>query len=252
MTREQLLLDRLLADTHALFGDDLVGLYVHGSLAFGCFRWETSDLDVLVVTRSAPSPAQKESFLSLLLDHDRQGPGKGLELSLVLEKDCRFFRHPCPYYFHFSRGHLAAAQADPVGFIRRMAGVDHDLAAHFTVTRAVGISLYGPPPAQLFAPVPRADYLDSILRDVEDAREGLVRDPVYFLLNLCRVLAACREGAVLSKEQGGQWALPYLPDSLRPAVEEALVCYRTGRPFSLPLQEDTARTFLDLIKKSTP
>ena len=252
MTREHLLLDRLLADTRALFGDDLVGMYVHGSLAFGCFRWETSDLDVLVVTRSVPSQAQQEVFLNRLLDYDRQGPGKGLELSLVLEKDCRGFRHPCPDYFHFSHGHLTAIQADPAGFVRRMIGVDHDLAAHFTVTRAVGISLYGPPPAQLFAPVPRADYLDSILRDVEDAREGLVRDPVYFLLNLCRVLAVCREGAVLSKEQGGQWALPRLPDGLRPAVEEALTCYRTGRTFSLSLQEDTARTFLDLIKKSTP
>ena len=67
MTREHLLLDRLLADTRALFGDDLVGMYVHGSLAFGCFRWETSDLDVLVVTRSVPSQAQKEVFLVTLL-----------------------------------------------------------------------------------------------------------------------------------------------------------------------------------------
>lgn len=252
MSRESLFLDRLRAEIITLFGDDLVGLYLHGSLAFGCFRWETSDLDLLVVTRRIPARAQKENFLDRILLLDRQGPGKGLELSLVLEENCRKFCHPCPYYFHFSRGHLDAALADPTGFVRRMEGVDHDLAAHFTVTRTVGIALYGPPPAQLFAPVPRADYLDSILRDVADARKDLDRDPVYFLLNLCRVLAACREGMVLSKEQGGRWAIPLLPDMLRPAIEEALVCYRTGKPFSHPLQVDLAEIFLDLIKESTP
>jgi streptomycin 3"-adenylyltransferase len=29
--------------------DNLVGIYVHGSIAFNCFRWENSDIDYIVV-----------------------------------------------------------------------------------------------------------------------------------------------------------------------------------------------------------
>ena len=34
-----------------VLADDLVGVYLHGSLAFGCFNPELSDLDVLAVAR---------------------------------------------------------------------------------------------------------------------------------------------------------------------------------------------------------
>ena len=85
-------------------------------------------------------------------------------------------------------------------------GLDRDLAAHFTVTRAVGVPLWGAPAADVFAPVPAADYLDSIWYDVEGAEDDILENPVYVILNLCRVLAYLRDGAVLSKAQAGNGA----------------------------------------------
>ena len=39
------LLQQIVLTAQKAFGENLVGIYVHGSLAFGCFRWEQSDID---------------------------------------------------------------------------------------------------------------------------------------------------------------------------------------------------------------
>lgn len=42
---------------------NLAGIYVHGSLAFGCFCFERSDIDFLVVTkRKTPFRCKPASF----------------------------------------------------------------------------------------------------------------------------------------------------------------------------------------------
>jgi hypothetical protein len=50
--------------------------------------------------------------------------------------------------------------------------------------------------------------------------------PVYWILNLCRVLAYTRDGEILSKEGGGLRGVREVPAELRPVVEEALAAYR--------------------------
>ena len=53
------LLDKIVSAYAGILQQNLVGIYVHGSLAFGCFRWEKSDVDFLVVVREEPSLEQK-------------------------------------------------------------------------------------------------------------------------------------------------------------------------------------------------
>ena len=50
----------------AILGDTLTGFYVHGSLAFGCFTWERSDLDFLVVVSADPNLTQKHALISII------------------------------------------------------------------------------------------------------------------------------------------------------------------------------------------
>ena len=49
---------------HTLLQDNLVGIYLHGSLAAGCFHWERSDIDFLVVVRR-PLTVDKKIALSV-------------------------------------------------------------------------------------------------------------------------------------------------------------------------------------------
>jgi len=47
--------------------DDLVGVYLHGSLAMECFNPETSDVDMLVVCKSKMTNEEKKIIIQRLL-----------------------------------------------------------------------------------------------------------------------------------------------------------------------------------------
>ena len=68
--------------------------------------------------------------------------------------------------------------------------------------------------------------------DVENAAEDIIKNPVYTVLNLCRVLAYRKEGLILSKKGGGVWGQKALPVRDRPLVQEALLCYESEKIFS--------------------
>lgn len=213
---------------HEGLGENLTGVYVHGSMAFGCYRPEESDLDFLVVVEHEPTDEQKLRLLEILLALNAYAPAKGFEMSVVLAKDCAAPVHPIPFCLHYSNAHREAVQRDAAAYIGWMKGVDPDLAAHFTVTRAVGKAVWGKPIEEVFGAVPREAYLHSILADVAEAETDVADNPVYVILNLCRVLAALREGAVLSKAQGGAWGLEKLPEAHHAAIRAALDAYQKG------------------------
>lgn len=225
------LLQQILLHYQKILGNHLTGFYVHGSIAFGCFHWNQSDIDFIVTVDQVPTMAEKEALIRCLLDCEEQCPPKGVEMSVVLDQYCRNFMYPTPFELHYSITHRDRCQSDLTSYCRTMHGTDPDLAAHFTVIRKAGIALYGPPIAEMFGPVPREDYLDSILRDIQDAEAEIDTAPVYLILNLCRVLAYLREGEILSKEQGGRWGLSHLSAEYAPAIQTALNAYRGSAAF---------------------
>ena len=66
--RVQKILEQIKCLSIQTFEESLLGVYVHGSLALGCFSWENSDIDFIVVLKNSPTQAQKEKYISGLLD----------------------------------------------------------------------------------------------------------------------------------------------------------------------------------------
>ncbi len=216
-----------------VLGDNLLGVYLHGSLALGCFNPRRSDIDLLAVTHRPMSAADRHAVAAALLD--LSGQPYPVEISILAREQLHPWRYPTPFDFHYSedwRGQTAAALAD--GSWQRWTASergDPDLAAHITVLHARGVVLLGPPIADVFPPVPRADFVHPLRLDVLDPRFGLTslaEHPVYSLLNACRTLAYLREGAILSKAEGGAWALAALPAEHRPVIADVLAAYECG------------------------
>ena len=246
MERVRELLGDFVGVCKTIFGDPLTGVYLHGSLAMGCFNPAKSDVDLMVVTENEPGRAEKLAFLSEVLRLDKEAPGKGLELSAVRRADCLPFGYPTPFSFHFSAAHRAWAVRDKEDYVEKMRGTDPDLAAHFTILRKYGITLWGEPIMKVFGPVPEEAYFDSIWRDIENAPEDAAENPMYVTLNLCRVLAYAREGKILSKKAGGEWALGRLPSEWLSPVREALSCYASETEMSA---SDGAARFAEYMRK---
>ncbi|MBE6724731.1 MAG: DUF4111 domain-containing protein [Ruminococcaceae bacterium] len=210
------------------FGDDLRGVYLHGSSVMGCFHPTGSDVDLLVVTENEPACERKRIFMDGVSLLSEKTPCKGIEMSVVLRRDCAAPIHPIPYFLHYSESWRERYERDPEETIRILRGRDRDLAAHFAVTQAYGLTLWGEPKEKVFGPVRREDYADAILYDVEDAEEQIAAHPVYLTLNLCRGLAYLKDGVILSKAGGGEWGLSTLPGRFGPWIRNALESYRTG------------------------
>ncbi|MCL2201928.1 MAG: hypothetical protein FWB75_08175 [Oscillospiraceae bacterium] len=49
-----------------ILGDNLAGIYVHGSIAFNCFSWASSDIDFIVVVFQKISTDDKLALLRIL------------------------------------------------------------------------------------------------------------------------------------------------------------------------------------------
>ena len=120
---------------HTILGNNLCGIYIHGSLAFGCFNWSKSDIDFLVVVYNPLSQTQKEALIRSLLRLNPVAPPKGFEMSVVLYHDCRAFHYPTPFQLHFSKAHIERSKENLSEYCRTMNGTDCDLAAHFIIVK---------------------------------------------------------------------------------------------------------------------
>jgi streptomycin 3"-adenylyltransferase len=67
--------------------DNLLGIYLHGSLAMGCYNPHKSDIDFLVVVNEKLTPANNSRIAKLALSlHDEMSNERGIEFTIILEK----------------------------------------------------------------------------------------------------------------------------------------------------------------------
>jgi streptomycin 3"-adenylyltransferase len=179
-------------------------------------------------------------------------------MSVVTRSELRDLKYPTPFEVHFATSHkedflpgkakLDVTESDP------------DLAAHFTITKARGVTLYGEPIDETFPEVPPQYYLDSIAKDSEwsfgcvdkGPDSGTCRVPPYAVLNFCRVLAFIQEGLITSKSEGALWGLRTLPQEYRPLIEEALQEYRvadSSKEVDAALLKRFAKFAIEIIRK---
>ena len=82
----QSLLDEIIDKSKEILGRNLTGIYLHGSMAMGCFNPGKSDIDLIIVVEDDISDAQKLVLMEHIVLLNRQAPRKGLEISVVKKK----------------------------------------------------------------------------------------------------------------------------------------------------------------------
>jgi hypothetical protein len=221
-------LSHLASGLESILAADLVGVYLHGSLVLGCFNPERSDVDVIAVTRRPMTDDEQRRLAELVLSASGpkarpRRPPYPLEISLLTQDQARPWRYPTPFEFHYGESQRQRFETGDTG---RLFDEDHDLAAHITVLREAGRVLAGRPVDEAFPVVPRADYVDSLLRDLAWSRAR--RLDLYGILNASRVWATFADERLHSKLSGGLWALDHAPARFRPLIGRAVAVYRGG------------------------
>lgn len=189
----------LTRDVLAVLGEDLVGIYVHGSAVLGDFAPRVSDIDLLIIVRDGTSSVVIERAADALAA-ERGCPGVGLETSIVAESPAHDPRPPWPYLVH-----VTTNPDDRKTVWCRPESGDADLILHYAVIRQSGVALHGAAPVFAVGELARAEILGQLAAElrwaVQHSSEG------YAVLNACRALRYRDEGAFVSKTAGGTWAV---------------------------------------------
>jgi predicted nucleotidyltransferase len=226
-------------------GRNLVGFYLHGSLAMGCFNPILSDIDFLAVVKNSLITNEKKAIILCLLEAEGNSPAKGLEMSIVLEDYVKHFVYPTPFELHYSRSWHERFRSGLVDLTEQR--VDTDLAAHFVVIRQRGLCLFGKPILELFGEIPREYYIQSLLTDAETIYGNPEADPLYTVLNLPRILAFLEVGRVLSKMEAVIWAKSRLPNEFETLLISAQQSY-SGRTNPDPPDASILSQFTNYMK----
>ncbi|MCH1625391.1 aminoglycoside adenylyltransferase domain-containing protein [Ferdinandcohnia quinoae] len=203
---------------------NLIGVYLHGSLAMGCFNTDSSDIDLLVVVKEKLPLSIKKVIIKEIIQLEESTPSYPIEMSIITERTVIDFEYPTPFELHYSMAHKDKYINDENYICGN--DLDPDLAAHLVVIYNRGICLIGKPISDVFKPIDPHYYIRSILFDINDAIEAIVENPVYYSLNLCRVLYYLREKVVSSKKEGGEWGVRSLPSRYKTLISDALEKYK--------------------------
>jgi hypothetical protein len=215
-------LDALLPGIRDALRDNLVGVYLRGSLALGDFIPATSDVDVLAVT---VRPLGDAEFAALAALHTSLAASphtyaNRLEIAYIDRAALRRFE---PGLRHPSLG-----QGEALVWSEHR---DNWILERWTV-REYGVTLLGPDPRVLIDPMSAADLRAAVrarLRDwadwadQPDDPDWLLprRHKAYVVETMCRALAILACGQLLSKPRAVAWALANLPEPWRSTVERS-------------------------------
>lgn len=237
----------IIANFQNILKDNMVGLYLHGSLAMDCFNPLVSDVDLLVAAKQKLPVEVKKAVIYYLLEIRENSSVKAVEMSIVLEDEIKNFIYPTPFELHYSEDWYERFKNGQVDYsIQRF---DEDLAAHFVITKNRGICLFGKPIDEIFPEIPEEIYIRSILYDAEYIIQSPEENPMYTILNLCRILAFLNAKTIVSKKEGGEWALKIIPVRYTKTIKQALDVY-SGEKAEEQFEKNELDNFVEYAKKN--
>ena len=242
----------LQTELQRLLDQNLLGVYLHGSLALGGFQPERSDIDVIVVTAQRIDLETKRRCIELLLRISRMPCP--LDIRFLVQQDLFPYQQLLLCELHYSEIWRENYQQELRTGIwkdwNNSAKRDPDLVVHLMVLHRYGICLYGKPISEVLPTVPERDFRDAIIKDIQVAQGEPLYDPISYILNACRTCAYLQDGAILSKDAGGIWGLSHLPEQYHPLIHQALALYRSerlGRPVGHVAWDDFAAYMSEAI-----
>jgi hypothetical protein len=226
-----MVLDVLAPAVQSILGNQFIGMYLYGSLAYGGFDRD-SDVDYVVVTHDDLSDA---NFSALQEMHARIARidswcATQLEGSYVPKHALRTFDPVRVLFNHIDRG--------PGEQLHRMEIKDDKTSrawwGGWVILRRVllesGITIAGPAPVALIELVMPDELRQANLADLHGWFEPMLSDTAqleqfgyqpYAVLTMCRVLYTHEHGVIASKQAAAQWAQERLGEPWKSLIDRA-------------------------------
>jgi hypothetical protein len=218
-----------------ILSSDACAAYLLDSAALSDYVPGTSDIDIVAVTMERLSPERKRSVADALSTERLPCPARRLEL-VIFPIDAARNPSPAPSYelnFNTGRDTDDLVSFDP----------DQEPAFWFVLDLAIArdhaIPLVGPPPTELFAPVPRPWVIEALIDSILWHSDNAPAE--HTVLTACRARRFVQEGLWSSKSEAAKWTVAR---SRHARLVEAALDHRRGRP-AAPMDELVVQGFID-------
>ncbi len=243
------ILSQLIEGLNDILREQLVGVYLYGSLITGDFEFKVSDIDLVVALTDS---LDDRLFAALHLLHTEVAQNfpdwdNRLELAYISQPALQTFRTRTSAIGIISPG-------EPFHLIQ--AGSDWLISWY--ALRETGIALQGPPIRTLIKPIAEDDWLESVREHVCHYRES-VKKPhgsaalSYIVLTAARGLYTLEHRHAVSKIKAAEWALQAMPKWAH--LIELALHYRQDPPAdalsSEQLRPDVEAYVIDLLSMAS-
>jgi hypothetical protein len=216
-----LLLD-ILSSAKSILGDLFVGMYLSGSLAIGDFD-DDSDIDFIIIITEKVSDAQLSALQAMhsrIHDIDSKW-ATCLEGYYILQDELLHYEPDAAWHLYLDNGSrdLVAVKDNEKNWVFER-----------FVLQEYGITVEGPNPQDLFAPISPDDLRQVLLVELRGWAENILGNPEWLnnrwfqsfaVLTLCRMLYTLQRGAVVSKLAAVEWAKESLDARWTRLIERA-------------------------------
>lgn len=201
------LLEELLQNIKNILGDNLVGLYVYGSLVWGDFDPNLSDIDMLAVVSADVTEKQfdklKQMHQSFTAKYKQWNDR--IEVQYLSRSALRTFKEKTSPVATISPG-------EPLHMIE----VGRHWLMNWYMVLQKGMTLYGPSPITIIEPITKEEFIQSVKEHTRSWNEWVKNMRIrkaqsYAILTLCRALYAINNGEQTSKRQAAEWTKSQLP-----------------------------------------
>lgn len=215
--------DRTVLLVRGVLGNELIGVYLFGSAVTGGLR-ARSDIDLMAVSSRRLTIREKRKIIERMLTIS--GKPRNVELTVVVSSEIRPWHYPARMDFQFGnwwRSEYEKGVVEPY-----MSHINPDLPSLIRLVLHAKVAVIGPPPADVFDPVPRADYMIGLVSSVDGWLENLnetdlgIRNAV---LALARIWCGVVTDEIRPKDQAADWAIPRLPPRHRAVLRRAKAGY---------------------------
>jgi hypothetical protein len=224
-------LNQLLPRVQSVLGDQFIGMYLYGSLAYGGFDRD-SDVDFVVITAEEIPDRLFSALDELHISIARLDSwcATQLEGSYLPLHALRQFDPVRALHLHIDRGRDER--------LHRMLIEDPLLSrawwGGWVLMRAVlwedAVTLAGPDIITLIEPVTPGELEEANLATLEGWVKPILQDLAilknsgyqsYFVLTLCRILYTLKYGKIVSKQVAASWAQTTLGEPWRTLIDRA-------------------------------
>ncbi len=202
------LLDQLLTQMHEVLGEKLVGLYLYGSLVWGDFDLDTSDIDLLAVLSSDVTEKEITSLDTMhhaLIETFKEWEDR-IEVQYVSTKALSSFKS----------GNNVMATISPGEPLHIVDYVEKYLM-NFYFVQEQGEVLFGPDPKILIQPVTNKEFIQQIKKDVQSWKTHIENTKHsrpyqgFAIMTLCRAMYTSTYGEQVSKRKAADWVKSKFP-----------------------------------------